>query len=414
MQKENKSKTPKETTESIPKRKGSGSHGEKKKDQNIYEHKSAEPHKKQIQQTGFGKESSKRDCGKDHHTKEEFTKMTSKKQKIKRSDTIEEVGSAREMEEKLALNKALESMCNPLHTFECSEFSIKSSDGMSYGYGRLEVNPSIGVGMACKRDKRVEKRDNFKKNYEKDNRKEAKQSTKKQNEARSMTPNAGEKENRLDVVSPSHRETRSLTTSPHPNEPSSLGKCEKDFENTQSLVNIKDTQRDTITYSECGNHLQKDSNKYHLVDFSSSSLPASFSDTEPRDRNRKYKDDLVRSLTATPLSITGPENRVDLNYFSSRQWFASDATGQLSMSVRSVMSESQSSDNGPEDQGTFSLKPILDDVEIAGTPYRHPDTVRCTDTYVERLFNPEEKKKVRLRDTRAKARIKEDFCLFTS
>ena len=223
------------------------------------------------------------------------------------------------------------------------------------------------------------------------------------------------KADKLAVTNSDRKEARSLTSSPQLKEHDHddvLVKY-KNFENTQSLVDIKDAekQEEDALYSD---HVKKEAMRCDAVDFSSSSLPASFSDPESCGRNWKYKDDLVRSLAATPLSITGQENRVDLNYFSSRQWFASDKTGQLSHSVRSLLSESQSSESVLEENDGSNVKKMLDEVEIAGKEYVHPDDVRCTDTYVERLFGPAEKKKVRLRDTRARARVKKEYCLFTS
>ena len=357
-EKGNKSKREKEPIESAPKRLGTRSHDEmpqcstERRKQN---QKSSGKH-----QSGTRTEEFRRNSSKEHHhtdvnIKEDTrSKGTSKKHKIQRSDTIEEIGSARETEEKLALNKALESMCNPLHTFEYSESSIKSTDGMSYGYGRLEVNTSAEPKSSSRREKKSEKRDAPKLDARYGNRYEGTKPEKarRERETRPVTPNARAKED------PEHRETRSVTTSQHPNVQHTHDKGEKDFENIQSLVNIKDAKKQMTDKSEYDIHLNKD--------FSSSSLPASFSDSESVERNRKYKDDLVRSLTATPLSFTGDENRIDLNYFSSRQWFASDKTGQLSMSVRSVLSESQSSEIGPEVQDSMDLKQMLDGVEIAG------------------------------------------------
>ena len=341
-------------------------------------------------------------------TEEVYAKTPPRKQKIKRSDTVEELDSTREAEEKVALNVALESMCNPLHNFEISEFNIKSREGMSFGYGRLEVKPSAQA-------KRNEKQDIEKttKQYERRVR-DGTEDELASHISRDQRPNTSEgkipKADNRTLTDFDYRETRSLTTSPHPKDHSILDKNEKDFENTQSLVDFNGAQK--TEEGQIGR--SRVSKKYQTADISSSSLPASFSDPESHDRESVYKDDLVRSLNATPLSITGPENRIDLNYFSSRQWFASDETGQLSHSVRSVLSESQSSDNVKKEEDDADVKQMLDGVEIAGTPYRHPDEVRCTDTYAERLFGPMEKKKVRVKDTRARARVKKQYCLFTS
>ena len=307
----------------------------------------------------------------EHHEKRTCVQAPPRKLKIKRSDTVEEVGSMREIEEKLALNKALESMCNPLHNFDCSEFSIKSHEGMSYGYGRLEVNPSTATSTT--KSKRNEDR-NFEKSAKRHMERnvydtEVKLTSFKSKDASSnATDGRAQKADKLAVKDSDHQESRSLTSSPHLKEHGHDRVLEKykNFENTQSLVDIKDAekQEDALNSS----HVKKEATVYDAVDFSSSSLPASFSDPESYGRNREYKDDLVRSLTATPLSITGPENRVDLNYFSSRQWFASDKTGQLSHSVRSVLSESQSSDSVLEGDDGTNVKKKLDEVEIAGKP----------------------------------------------
>ena len=350
------------------------------------------------------------------HEKRIFVQASPRKHKIKRSDTVEEIGLTREIEEKLALNKALESMCNPLHNFDCNEFSVKPQERMSYGYGRLEVNPNAATSS-------IKTTGNKERNVEKSAKRHTERNaydaevdliSRKSREARSNTPDRRtQKAHKLVLTDSDRKEMRSLTSSSHLKQHGHDGVLEKymkNFENTQSLVDIKDTDKEEEAMS-CS-HVKKEATKYHTVDFSSSSLPASFSDPESCDR--KYKYDLVRSLTATPVSITGPENRVDLNYISSRQWFTSDKTGQLSHSVRSVLSENQSSDSVLEEGDGTNITKMLDEVEIAGAPYVHPDDVRCTDTYVERLFGPAEEKVAGLRDARARARVKKKYCLFTS
>ena len=326
----------------------------------------------------------------EYHEKRMSMQALPRKHKIKRSDTVEEIGSTREVEEKLALNKALESMCNPLHNFDCSEFSIKSDEAMSYGYGRLEVNPSAATSSMKTKGNEERNVQKSAKRHTQRNMYDAEVDLKsgKSREARSNTPDGRAQKAHKLVKDSDHKETRSLTSSPHLKEHGRDGLLEKyvkNFENTQSLVDIKDTEKEGAAMS-C-NHVKKEATKYHMVNRSSFSLPASFFD--PQSCDPKYKYDLVRSLTATPVSVTGPENRVDLNYFSSRQWFASDKTGQLSHSVRSVLSENQSSDSVLEEGNGTNIKKMLDEVEIAGTPYVHPDDVRCTDTYVERSSREE-------------------------
>ena len=408
---DNKEKEAKSTMrkEVVPKSKTSGKYGDKGKipcTQNVPKQKFHE--KNMLQDHDNRKEPihmHRSPDKKDYKAYHEYEKRTSvktppRKHMIKRSNTVEEVGSTREMEEKLALNKALESMCNPLHNFDCSEFSIKSQEGMSYGYGKLEVNPSAATSSI--KTKRNEERNVGKsaKGYRSMERNvydtEVDLISCKSRDARcNITDGRTQKTDILAVTDSDHKEARSLTSSPQLKEHGYDDVLEKykNFENTQSLVAIKDAEKQEEARSS--GHVMKEATGHHAVDFSNSSLPASFSDPESCDRNQKYKDDLVRSLTATPLSITGPENRVDLNHFSSRQWFASDKTGQLSHSVRSVLSESQSSESVLEESDGANVKKMLDEVEIAGKEYVHPDDVRCTDTYVERLFGPVEKKKVR-------------------
>ena len=427
---DNKEKEAKSTIqkEAVPKSKTSGKYEDKGKipckqnvpkqnEKNIQEKNMLQDHDNRKEPIRMHRSADRKDYKAYHeYEKRTFVKTPPNQHKIKRSDTVEEVGSTREMEEKLALNKALESMCNPLHNFDCSEFSIKSHEGMSYGYGKLEVNPSAATSSI--KTKRNEER-----NVEKPAQRHMERnvyntevnlvSCKSRNARSNTTDGRTRKAHKLAVTDSDHKEGRSLTSSPQLKEHDHDDILEKykNFENTQSLVDIKDVEKQEEALSS--GHVMKEATGYQAVDFSSSSLPASFSDPESCDRNRKYKDDLVRSLTATPLSITGPENRVDVNYFSSRQWFSSDKTGQLSHSVRSVLSDSQSSESVLKENDDTNVKKMLDEVEIAGKEYVHPDDVRCTDTYVERLFCPAEKKKVRLRDTRARVRAKKEYCLFT-
>lgn len=397
--------------------------------------------------------------------------------KIKRSDTVEEkIPDDIAKKEKLALNTALESMCNPLHSFQFNDFAIKSQDGMSYGYGRLEVHrspeatrrePQDEARPEPERSRRrqhklkskmaaaahtdndsefSERRDSVSRGGEK-NRKKPKRleltdfdihGPRRESDVSRRFRSTEKKRRDLELTEFDVRRARSLTASPHRGEAGTLDKREKDYENTQSMTNVQGTDEEGTSKSD----------EYSPWDFRTFSLPMSFSDPETSSRAEEANLDLIRSLTAAPLRMTGTEKRVDLNYLSSLQWFTSDTTGQLNHCVRTVLSESEneratdeekaagkaagkaeedkeekkaekeeneedekddagtSTENKPEKKPQKPVMYYLNGVEIAGTPYKHPDGMRTTNNFIEDFFHPLKKKTVKTRDRRALETIK--------